>query len=177
MQAFSVFKLGEIQEIFSEFFGVALDTIWSSNAIMADLPSAQNHVRADLWLWSVRLFKSRALAAEACRGGQVLRLGHALKAASPVRVGDILEVTTAGGPRTVRVEKPIDRRVGASLAVACYTDLTSQAVMEAARQARLAAQAERQPGTGRPTKLERREIDQLRRALRNLGYPGGESVE
>ena len=159
------------------FFGVAYGPIWSSTARMVDLPSAQDVVRADLWLWSVRLFKSRALAAEACRGGQVVRLGHALKAASPVRTGDILDVTTVGGPRTVRVEKLIDRRVGAPLAVACYTDLTDPAVMEAARQARLAAQAERPPGAGRPTKLERREVDQLRRALRDLGYPGGESVE
>jgi len=138
---------------------------------MPDPPGCRPDVRADLWLWSVRLFKTRALAADACKAGKVLRSGHPLKAASALRAGDVVDVTGPSGPRRIRVEKPISRRVGAPAAATCCTDLTDPAVAEAARVARREAGAGRPPGTGRPTKQERRDIDQLRGALRELGYP------
>ena len=140
---------------------------------MPDPAGFRPDVRADLWLWSVRLFKTRALAADACKAGRVQRLGHPLKAASALRAGDVVDVTGPSGPRRIRVDKPISRRVGAPAAAICYTDLTDPAVVEAARAARREAAAGRPRGTGRPTKQERRDIDQLRDALHELGYPEG----
>jgi ribosome-associated heat shock protein Hsp15 len=134
-------------------------------------PAVPASVRADVWLWSVRLFKTRSLAAAACRGGRGRRAGQPLKPASPLRPGDRLELSTESHPRELRVDALIERRVGAPLAVACYTELTDPAVAEAARAARRAAQAARPDGSGRPTKLERREIEKLRDGLRALGYP------
>lgn len=133
-------------------------------------PEPSESSRADIWLWAVRLFKTRGLAAEACKGGKVHRLGAALKPAANLRPGDLLTVQTEAVKRSIRVEKIIARRVGAPIAATCYADLTDPAILEAAREARRLAQATRPAGDGRPTKLDRRQMEKLRDALRGMGY-------
>jgi ribosome-associated heat shock protein Hsp15 len=136
-----------------------------SEAAAANASSPMDTVRTDKWLWAVRLFKTRGLAAKACESGRVKRAGHALKPASPLRAGDLLEVPFPDGPgtRVVRVVEPITQRVGAPRAHECCEDLTPPAVLEA----RIAARKERgerlEGQQGRPTKQQRRERDQHHR--------------
>lgn len=133
-------------------------------------PGPPDGIRADLWLWAVRLFKTRSLAADACKAGKVHRLGAAIKPAAILRPGDLLTVKIESVARSIRVEMLIARRAGAPVAATCYTDLTDPTILEAAREARRQAMAARFPGEGRPTKHDRRQMEKLRDALREMGY-------
>ncbi len=117
--------------------------------------------RADKWLWAVRFFKTRAMAAKACAAGKVKRAGDPLKPAAALRAGDVLEIPFPDGPgaRTVRVKELISLRVGAPLARACYDDLTPPEVYEHLQQV---MEERREAGLGRPTKRERRQIGKIR---------------
>jgi len=115
-------------------------------------------VRVDKWLWAARFFKTRSLAAQACAGGKVDVNGEAAKPARAVRAGDRIAVTLRGGQRIGRVRGLSERRGPASAARALWEDLTPPAPPRL-RQAR---PPYRSPGSGRPTKLERRQTDRLR---------------
>ncbi|MDP4623552.1 MAG: S4 domain-containing protein [Akkermansiaceae bacterium] len=120
-------------------------------------------VRADKWLWAVRFFKTRALAGEVLADGKVRRNGHVLKRSSSIQVGDVLEVPFFEGPgvRTVVVTGVIEKRVGAPEAQACYEDRTKPEVFEALKQWQINRQ---EAAKGRPTKKDRRAIDQIKAA-------------
>lgn len=115
-------------------------------------------IRLDKWLWAARFFKTRSLATAACAGGKVDVNDEAAKPAKIVREGDFVRVTLRDGKRVVKVLVLSDRRGPAPEARRLYEDLTPPAPPRA----RQAAPALRVPGTGRPTKRERREIDRLR---------------
>jgi ribosome-associated heat shock protein Hsp15 len=119
-------------------------------------------VRIDKWLWAVRLFKTRSLAGEACRGGKVKIAGQAIKASREVKVGDIIEVQLDHILRKVQVLQPALNRVSAALVPNLMTDLTPAAEYERLQLMKEFNQERRQRGTGRPTKKERREIDNLK---------------
>jgi ribosome-associated heat shock protein Hsp15 len=112
--------------------------------------------RVDRWLWAVRLFKTRGEATDACRGGHVRVNGRPAKAAASVAAGDLVVIRTHGVERTVEVRQPIEKRVGAALAADSYVDHTPPAPPRPTRV------AERDRGTGRPTKRERRQLDRWR---------------
>ncbi|MFP5073111.1 RNA-binding S4 domain-containing protein [Pseudonocardia nantongensis] len=112
--------------------------------------------RVDRWLWSVRLAKTRADAATACRGGHVRVNGRPAKPAAPVRVGDRVRARVHDRNRIVEVSRVIDKRVGAPIAQECYVDHTP---VEPAGPTPVFARRER--GAGRPTKRDRRMLDQL----------------
>ncbi len=116
-------------------------------------------VRADKWLWAVRMFKTRGLAAAACDGGRVKRGGQVVKPATSLRAGDLLEVPFPDGPgvRVVRVVEPIAQRVGAPRARECCEDLTPPEVVEARLQARQDRSLRHEDQQGRPTKQQRRD--------------------
>lgn len=115
----------------------------------------------DKWLWAARVFKSRNLALEACRGGHVRIGGNAVKAARPVHVGETIVVRTPGLTRTLRVLSLTDRRVGAKLVATLFEDLTPPEEILQAR-ASFAQQVLTRPrGAGRPTKRERRLIEKF----------------
>jgi ribosome-associated heat shock protein Hsp15 len=117
-------------------------------------------VRLDRWLWAARVFKTRSLAAAACDGGKVDVNDHAAKPARAVRPGDTIRVTLPQGRRRIlKVAGLDDRRGPPSLARGLYDDLTPP---EPPR-VRWAPPPLRAPGTGRPTKRERRALDRLRR--------------
>ncbi|GEL17940.1 RNA-binding S4 domain-containing protein [Pseudonocardia asaccharolytica] len=120
--------------------------------------------RVDRWLWSVRLAKTRSDAAAACRGGHVRVNDKPAKPATPVRVGDTVRARMHATTRVVEVARVIDKRVGAPEAVRCYIDNTPAPPPEAAIPV-----ARRERGTGRPTKRERRVLDEWHRTL--LGRP------
>ena len=114
--------------------------------------------RLDKFLWAIRVFKTRSLAAEALRGGLIKVSGKVAKPASPVRVGDVVSVQRSGLTRTLRILQLIEKRVSAPLAQACYEDETPEEVIAAWRANRENQPAPRDPGSGRPTKKDRREI-------------------
>ncbi len=114
--------------------------------------------RIDRWAWAARLFRTRALAAAACRSGHVRINGARAKPASAVRVGDEVRVRGGGQERIVVVSRVIERRVGAALVPEVLEDRTPPPPPKA----EMPAVPQRDRGAGRPTKRERREIDRLR---------------
>lgn len=113
--------------------------------------------RVDRWIWAIRLYPTRGDATEACRGGHVRVNGKTAKAAALVRVGDRVTVRVRGEERDVEVAEIIEKRVGAAVAVTCYVDHTP--VRETTDDVRVAP---RERGAGRPTKRDRRRLDDWR---------------
>lgn len=116
-------------------------------------------IRVDTWLWAVRILPTRSAATAACRGGHVRVNRSVAKASTPVKVGDRVEAFVAKRERVLEVRTVIDKRVGAAVAATCLVDHSPPAPV-VRRQPRMPA---REPGSGRPTKRERREVDRLRR--------------
>lgn len=115
-------------------------------------------MRVDKWLWTVRLFKTRSLAAEAVKGGRVHINGVAVKPGREVKVGDTLEVTAGPVKRTVVVRGAAERRVSAAEAVKLYEE-TAESVAERERQAELRRLGGPVDIGGRPSKRDRRRFD------------------
>jgi ribosome-associated heat shock protein Hsp15 len=114
--------------------------------------------RVDRWLWSIRLYKTRSEATEACRGGHVRVNRSAAKAATPVRVGDRVTAYVGGRERSVEVLHVIEKRVGAAVASECFIDHSPPPPPRE----RAAPAFLRDPAAGRPTKRDRRQLDRLR---------------
>ncbi len=121
-------------------------------------------VRIDKWLWSVRIYKSRTLAADEIKSGKV-RIGEQLAKPSDNLVeGQIVHVKKEGFNLEFLVKKLIDKRVGAPVAIECYENLTPASEMNKYKAwyvGKLGVEV-RERGTGRPTKRERREIDDFK---------------
>jgi ribosome-associated heat shock protein Hsp15 len=119
-------------------------------------------VRLDKWLWAVRLFKTRSLATEACRGGKVKMQGANAKPSREIKEGDEVEVIQSGIRKKVRVKQVVKNRVGAKLVPDLMEDLTPQEELEKLDMMRQLNYEKRSRGTGRPTKKDRRMIDRLK---------------
>lgn len=115
-------------------------------------------VRVDSWIWSVRLTKTRSLAATACRGGHVRLNGERVKAAHAVRPGDEVRLFHAGRERIVVVKRLVRKRVGAAVAAECFIDNSPPPPPRE----EVAVVGHRDRGTGRPTKRDRRDTERLR---------------
>lgn len=121
-------------------------------------------IRVDKWLWTVRLFKTRTAAGDACSTGKVRIDGEPAKSARRVSAGNVITVRRKGYTNTYKVEKVIPKRVGADIAATCYTDLTpdDERPEPRSRAQRVdAAWAERTRGAGRPTKRDRRQMEKM----------------
>ena len=121
-----------------------------------DAPSA---VRIDKWLWAVRLYKSRSLAADACSAGKVRINNLPVKPARNVRAGEIITAVTGDITRTVRVIAPLERRVGAQQVPGFMADLTRPEELSKPSRPPSPAPFLRPKGSGRPTKKERRSFE------------------
>ncbi|NUP29842.1 MAG: RNA-binding S4 domain-containing protein [Nocardia sp.] len=119
--------------------------------------NGDSQARVDSWVWAVRLFKTRSAAAAACRGGHVRVNGATAKPAQPVRPGDEIRIRNNGIERIVVVERVITKRVGAPIAAQCMIDRSPPPPPREV----LATLPQRDRGSGRPTKRERRETDRL----------------
>ena len=117
--------------------------------------------RLDKWLWAVRVFKTRPLAAEACRAGSVTVNELPAKPARDVHAGELVAVRLGLITRTLRVAGVPRSRVGAKLLAEFFTDLTPDSEYDKVREQRLQQVHEREKGTGRPTKRDRRLRDRL----------------
>ena len=128
---------------------------------MSFSPDETSAVRLDKWLWAVRLFKTRALATDACRAGSVTVNELAAKPGRDVHAGELVGVRQGLITRTLRVVGVPRSRVGAKLVAEFCTDLTPAAEFEKARVHRLQQVIAREKGSGRPTKRDRRLLDRL----------------
>lgn len=117
--------------------------------------------RIDKWLWAVRLFKTRALATAACRGGLVKIGDQAAKPARDVHVGEVISVRQGLVLRTLRVAGVPRSRVGAKLVPEFCVELTPPEEFAKAREQPVQHFLAREKGAGRPTKRDRRAIDRL----------------
>jgi ribosome-associated heat shock protein Hsp15 len=130
-------------------------------------------VRIDKWLWAARFFKTRGAASEAVLGGRVHVNGARVKPSKDVRVGDTVEVTIRALRRTVHVTGVKDKRGPASVAAALYEETPES--IAAREQDALERRLARPPCAdlgARPTKLDRRRLEALRRAERRRRHPG-----
>lgn len=121
-------------------------------------------VRIDKWLWAVRLFKTRAMATEACRLGKVRFESSAVKPSKTVNEGDVYELTIEQLHRTVRVKQLLNNRVGARLVCDFMEDLTPEEEYDRIRVAREFAFEKRDRGIGRPSKRDRRKLEQFKQS-------------
>lgn len=128
---------------------------------MSFSPDETSAVRLDKWLWAVRLFKTRALATDACRAGSVTVNELAAKPGRDMHAGELVGVRQGLITRTLRVVGVPRSRVGAKLVAEFCTDLTPAAEFEKARVHRLQQVIAREKGSGRPTKRDRRLLDRL----------------
>jgi len=121
-------------------------------------------VRVDKWLWSVRIYKSRTMATEACKSGKIKLKGSSLKPSYLLTSGEILEIKKNGFNLIFKVKQLLDKRVSALLACPCFEDETPQEELNKYKEWFVGkAGAEfRERGDGRPTKKERREIDDFK---------------
>lgn len=119
---------------------------------------APTSVRVDSWIWSVRLTKTRSMAAAACRAGHVRVNGERVKPAQAVREGDEIRLRHAGRERIVVVSRLVRKRVGAPVAAECLIDKSPPPPPPETA----AVVPVRDRGAGRPTKRDRRELDRLR---------------
>ena len=122
---------------------------------------APEHVRIDKWLWAVRLYPSRSAATAACLGGHVKLDGARVKPAREVRPGETFTALVGGVHRTFKVRALLDRRIGAALVSDYLEDLTPAEEYERARAAREQNAVVFPAGFGRPTKKQRRQLDQF----------------
>jgi ribosome-associated heat shock protein Hsp15 len=120
-------------------------------------------VRVDRWLLAARVFKTRTLCADACDGGKVEVNGQTAAPHKPIRVGDRIHATTVAGRRELVVLGLGLRRLSASEARELYEDVTPPPPPEEAERRRYAPPEMRDPGSGRPTKRDRRELQRMRR--------------
>lgn len=121
----------------------------------------EESVRIDKWLWAVRIFKTRSDAAEACRNNRVTINYAYTKPSRDVKTGDIVSVKKLPVTWTFRVLKPISNRQPAKTVPMYAENITPQEELDKLNVPRETIFIQRDRGTGRPTKKERRELDEL----------------
>ncbi|RVT99880.1 RNA-binding S4 domain-containing protein [Mucilaginibacter limnophilus] len=130
-------------------------------------------LRIDKYLWAIRLFKTRTLAADACKAGRVKKDGANIKPSYEVKIGDTFQVSKGIERKVVKVTGLLENRTDAKTAVNFYEDLTPVQETHAFKSMFHAPVLRRDRGTGRPTKRDRREIDDLQGGF----FEGGEEKE
>ncbi len=121
-----------------------------------------SNIRIDKYLWAVRLFKTRSIATDACRAGKVKMNDMPVKPSHEISVGEIYELNIEQMHRTVQVKELLANRVGAKLVENYLTDLTPPEEYERIQMARQYGFEHRDRGAGRPTKRDRREIEEFK---------------
>ncbi|TWV88669.1 RNA-binding S4 domain-containing protein [Chitinophaga pinensis] len=116
-------------------------------------------VRLDKYLWSIRIFKSRSLASAGCESGRVKLNGVTVKAARNVALNDVYEIRTEGRKWVIQVTALLANRVQYTEAIKFYNDITPEEDKAQERQASVFQTGKRPSKIGRPTKKERRELD------------------
>ena len=118
-----------------------------------------DQARIDKWLWAVRIYKTRSIAAEACKKGHVSIGERTAKPAHNVRVGDIVNVKKTPITYSFKVLQCAEHRVGAKLVPELMENVTPQEQYNILEMSKMSGFVDRARGTGRPTKKERRDLD------------------
>ena len=118
-----------------------------------------NEARIDKWLWAARIFKTRSIAADACKNGRVTINGSNVKPSRMLKVGETVSVRKPPITYSFKVLKAIEMRVGAKLLPEIYENVTTPDQYELLEMSRISGFVDRARGTGRPTKKERRSLD------------------
>lgn len=117
--------------------------------------------RIDKWLWAVRIFKTRTIAAEACKKGRVNINGAQAKPSRMVKEGDVIQVRKPPITYSFRILQAIEKRVGAKLVSSILENVTSPEQYELLEMSKISGFVNRAKGTGRPTKKDRRDLDEF----------------
>ena len=117
------------------------------------------NVRVDKWLWAVRIFKTRSQAAEACKKGHVSMGNSTLKPSRTISAGNVIQVRKAPITRSFKVLALTEKRMSAKLAVDFVEDITPPEETEILEMQKNMRWISRDRGAGRPTKKDRRELD------------------
>lgn len=120
-----------------------------------------NEVRVDKWLWSVRIFKTRSIATDACKMNRVSINGQLAKASRTIKVGDIIAVRKPPIEYSFKVLQLLNNRVGAKLVPEYMENITPREQYEILELQRISGFVNRAKGLGRPTKKERRDLEQF----------------
>lgn len=118
-----------------------------------------SEVRIDKWMWAVRLFKTRSLAADACKKGKVQMSGTNVKASRNVKVGDVIQIKRPPIVYSFKVLALSENRMGAKLVPDFMENVTTADQIELLEMSRYSAFGVRDRGTGRPTKKDRRDLE------------------
>ncbi len=118
-----------------------------------------SEARIDKWLWAARAYKTRTLASDACKNGRITINGALAKPSRTVKVGDQVGVKKSPITYTFRVLQAIEKRVGAKLLPEVFENITPPEQYELLEMNRISGFIDRARGTGRPTKKDRRALD------------------
>src|SRR5574344_1432811 len=120
-----------------------------------------DEVRIDKWLWAVRIFKTRSIATDACKKGRVMMDNVSVKPSRNIRVGEVVQVKKPPITFSFRVLDLADKRMGAKLVPQFMENITPPDQYELLEMNKISGFVDRQRGMGRPTKKERRDLDQF----------------
>ncbi len=118
-----------------------------------------NEARVDKWLWAARIYKTRSIAADACKNGRITVNGTNVKPSHMVKVGETVSVRKSPVTYSFKILQAIEQRVGAKLLPQVYENVTPPDQYELLEMTRISGFVDRARGTGRPTKKERRSLD------------------
>lgn len=117
--------------------------------------------RIDKWLWAARIFKTRSMAAAACKKGQVSIKGSQIKPSRMIKEGDVIEVRKSPVTFSFRVKQAIEKRVGTKLVPDVLENVTPPEQYEILEMSKISGFVDRARGTGRPTKKDRRSLEEF----------------
>jgi ribosome-associated heat shock protein Hsp15 len=126
------------------------------------MAAEKEKLRIDKYLWAIRIFKTRSLATEACKAGKVKLNGQNVKPSYEVKLGEVYQIQKGIERKVIKVVGLLDKRVDAKTAVLNYEDQTPVEETYAFKSVFHAPVLKRDRGTGRPTKKDRREIEELK---------------
>ena len=130
-----------------------------------------NEARIDKWLWAARIFKTRSIAADACKNGRVTINGVNVKPSHTVKEGETVSVRKPPVTYSFKILKTIEQRVGAKLLPEIYENVTAPDQYELLEMNRISGFVNRARGTGRPTKKDRRSLDAfVGPTMKGFGY-------
>lgn len=123
------------------------------------MPKYGDTARIDKWLWAARIYKTRSVAVDAIKNGRVTIEGTTVKPSHTIKAGEVINVRKPPVTYSFKVLACIESRVGAKLIPQVYENVTDPQEYEKLEMSRISGFVDRQRGTGRPTKKERRQLD------------------
>ena len=122
---------------------------------------SMSEARIDKWLWATRIFKTRTIAADACKKGRISINGAQVKPSRMIKPGDIINVKKSPITYSFKVLQAIEKRVGAKLVPEIMENVTTPEQYELLEMSKISGFIDRARGTGRPTKKDRRSLDEF----------------